>query len=84
MFYSKLTKENILQLCASSGIPLGVNDPQSRNDIGRLNIDLYNGAKSGTMAHGEKKPTSTCVISANFTPADQQRYIFYVLVFNLT
>lgn len=72
-FFSKITKEKMLQMCSSSSIPLGVDDPQSKNDISRLIIDLYNGAKSGTMGYGERKPTSTCVISANFTTIDQQR-----------
>ncbi len=34
---------------------LGVDDPQSKNDISRLIIDLYNGANSGTMTHGQRK-----------------------------
>lgn len=55
-FYSKLTKEKILSLCALSGVPLGVDDPQSKFDISRLLIDLYNGAKHGTVSHGEKTP----------------------------
>lgn len=72
-FFSKVTKEKILQLLCSSGIPLGVDDPQSKGEISRLIIDLFNGAKSGTVTHGERKPQSTCVIAANFTTLDQQR-----------
>jgi len=72
-FYSKITKEKMLQLLCSSGVPLGVDDPQSKSDTSRLLIDLFNGAKSGTIVHGEKKPQSTCVIAANFTILDQQR-----------
>lgn len=72
-FFSKVTKEKILQLLCSSGIPLGVDDPQSKGEISRLIIDLFNGAKSGTLTHGERKPQSTCVIAANFTTLDQQR-----------
>ena len=74
-FFSKLTKEKILHLCSKSNSPLGVDDPDSKNDISRVFIDLYNGAKSGTMVHGEQKPQSTCVISANFTVSNQQRYL---------
>ena len=73
-YYSKVTKEKMLNLVCTSGVPLGVDDPQSRSDISRLLIDLFNGAKSGTMGQGEKKPQSTCVITANFTTLDQQRY----------
>lgn len=72
-FFSKISKEKVLQLCATSSIPLGVDDPQSKNDISRLIIDLFNGARSGTVGRGEAKPTSTCVISANFTTLEQQR-----------
>lgn len=72
-FFSKLTREKVLDLCSSSSIPLGVDDPQSKTDISRLLIDLYNGARSGTLGCGETKPTSTCVISANFTTIEQQR-----------
>ena len=72
-FYSKLSKEKILALCSSSGIPLAVDDPQSKSEISRLLIDLFNGAKHGTMARGEGKPKSTCVIAANFAPIDQKR-----------
>ena len=71
-FFSKVTKEKILQLVSRSGIPLGVDDPQSKSEISRLIIDLFNGAKSGTIAHGERRPQSTCVIAANFTTLDQQ------------
>ena len=58
-----------------SGVPLGIDDPwpQSQGDISRLKIDLFNGAKNGTIAHDEMKPHSTCIISANFATGDQQR-----------
>ena len=74
-FYSKITKEKALSLCSTSSIPLGVDDPQSKGDISRLIIDLYNGTRSGTMRCGGTRPTSTCIISANFTTVDQQRYM---------
>jgi len=72
-FYSKATKEKILQLLCDSGVPLGVDDPQSKSDISRLLIDLFNGAMSGTIKYGDKKPESICIIAANFTTIDQQR-----------
>ena len=72
-FFSKVTKEKILQMACYSGVPLGIDDPQSQGDISRLLIDLFNGAKNGTIAHGEMKPHSTCIISANFATGDQQR-----------
>ncbi len=72
-FYSKITKEKILDLCSNSCIPLAVDDPQSKGDISRLLIDLYNGARSGTITHGGRKPLSTCLIAANFTTDDQTK-----------
>ena len=74
-FYSKITKEKALSLCSTSSIPLGVDDPQSKGDISRLIIDLYNGTRSGMMGCGGTRPTSMCIISANFTTVDQQRYV---------
>lgn len=82
-FYSKLTKEKILTLCSNSAIPLGVDDPDSKSDINRLVIDLFNGAKSSTVSRGDKKPLSTCIISANFTTNEQHRFEileFYIFV----
>jgi len=64
----------MLQLLCSSDVPLGVDDPQSNSDISRLLFDLFNGAKSGKIVYGEKKPQSTCIIAANFTTLDQLRY----------
>jgi len=72
-FYSKLSQAKILQLCSDSSIPVGVDDPQSKNDISRLMIDLYNGAFSATVSRGVSRPKTTCIISANFTTVDQQR-----------
>lgn len=74
-FYSKISKPKILQLCATSSIPLAVDDPQSKGDISRLVIDLYNGARNATIAHGTLKPSSTCIIAANFSTTDQQRFV---------
>ena len=73
-FYSKVTKEKVLQLCASSSLPVAVDDPESKSQMSRLIIDLYNGARSSSITHGDRKPSSTCIISANFTTIEQQRY----------
>ena len=75
--FSKITKAKMLQLCGASGIPLGVDDPESKTEVSRLVIDLYNGASSATVSHGIIKPTSTCIIASNFTTDDQQRYETY-------
>ncbi len=71
-FYSKITKEKVLQLWSSSGVPLRIDDPESRNVISRLIIDLYNGAMN---TRGSRKPSSTCIISSNFTTMEQQRCV---------
>lgn len=65
--YSKITKQKIFQLCCNGTLPVVVDDPDSQNDINRLIIDLYNGAKSGTITRGEAKPCSGAIIAANFT-----------------
>ena len=71
--FSKITKQKILQLCCQGTLPVVVDDPESQNDINRLIIDLYNGAKSGTISRGEAKPQSGAIIAANFTiPAIQR------------
>ena len=73
-FYSKITKEKVLQICSHTGIPIGVDDPQSRSEISRLMIDLYQGFANSTVSRGARKPCTTCMISANFTTLEQQRY----------
>jgi len=45
-FYSKLSKEKVIDLCCTSSIPLGVDDPQSKADISRLIIDPANRTRS--------------------------------------
>lgn len=73
--YSKVTREKIFSLCCdTSGIPLGVDDPHSKSDINKLLVDLYNGKKGGTVGKGDNLPSSTAIISSNFSPTDQGRY----------
>ena len=72
-FYSKVTKEKIIDLCCTSGVPLGVDDPQSKGDISSLIITLYNGAGVGTVSRGDKDLMTSCIIASNFTTVDQQK-----------
>ncbi len=44
--FSKVSKEKALSLCSTSCTPIGLDDPQSKGDIDRLIIDLFNGAHS--------------------------------------
>ena len=72
--YSKATREKIFDICCEcAGIPLGVDDPHSKADINKLLVDLYNGKKGATVGKGERQPSSTILITANFSPADQER-----------
>ena len=76
--FSKITKQKIIQLCSEGSLPVIVDDPESQNDINRMIIDLYNGAKSGTITRGELKPRAGALIAANFTaPAIQRCTILY-------
>ena len=76
-FFRELTPAKVFELCSISNIPLGVDDPDSKSGFSKVIMDLYNGAKRGTIARGEVKPLSTVVISSNFPPVDQQRYSNY-------
>lgn len=73
--FSKITKQKIFQLCCGGSLPVVVDDPESQNDINRLIIDLYNGARSGTLTRGEMKPSSGALIAANFAAPALQRYL---------
>ena len=72
--YSKVTREKIYDMCCECvGIPVGVDDPHSKSDISKLLVELYNGKKGATMGKGERCPTSTAIIAANFSPVDQEK-----------
>lgn len=71
--YCDVTKEKIIDLCCSSGVPLGVDDPQSKGNISNLIISLYNGAGVGTVSRGNQELKTSCIITANFTTLDQQK-----------
>ena len=63
----------LLNMCSSSSLPIGIDDPSFQNDIDKLCIDLFNGAKSGCISRGESKPCTTAVISANFRGSEKER-----------
>jgi hypothetical protein len=58
-FFSRGTKEKYLELCCKSTIPIGIDDPSVQKDIESLCLDLFNGAKSGSLRKGERKPSTT-------------------------
>lgn len=72
-FVSQASYQKYADLCASSYLPLGVDDPKSKKAISDLVISLFNGAKAATMKHGERIPTSMAVISANFTTVQEEK-----------
>ena len=48
-FVSKATYEKYSDLCCSSYLPLGIDDPKSKSAISDLVISLFNGAKGATI-----------------------------------
>ena len=54
-FVSCASYEKYSQLCATSFLPLGIDDPKSKVSISDLVISLFNGAKEATIKHGEQK-----------------------------
>lgn len=72
-FFSRGTKEKYSQHCCESSFPIGCDDPLSEAHTGQLVVDLYNGAKSTTIKHGEMKPLSTAIVSANFAMTAKAR-----------
>ena len=72
-FFSRGTKEKYFELCCDSTVPIGIDDPSFQKDIDTLCIDLFNGAKSGSITRGEKKPYTTAVIAANFPTTSKER-----------
>jgi hypothetical protein len=72
-FVSQSTYQKYADLCSSSYLPLGIDDPKSKTVISDLVIALFNGAKAATIKHGEKVPTSMAVLSVNFTTLGQEK-----------
>ena len=65
-FYSRGSKEAYLKKCCNSTLPVGCDDPQSEVCTGQLIIQLFNGAMSTVIKHGDQLPLTCCLISANF------------------
>lgn len=71
-FYSKASLKRY-DLCSDSHLPLGIDDPRSRAAVSDLTMALFNGAKGGTLKHGDILPKCMAVISANFTTREQEQ-----------
>ena len=65
-FYSRDTREKYLLLMSQSTFPVGIDDPQRPESIGELMIDMFNGAKSTTVAHGDVELITSGIVTANF------------------
>lgn len=72
-FFRKITPAKVSQLCSVSSIPLVVDDPDTKSGFSAMVMDLYNGARTGTISKGETQPISTVVISSNITPIEEER-----------
>ena len=57
----------------NSTLPFVLDDPKRADDIGELLITLYDGALSGNMRKGLRKPRSVPVFSCNFEMKTIQR-----------
>jgi len=69
-FYSRGTKEAYLQKCCSLTLPVGCDNPQSSVTTGQLIVELFNGVKCTLVKSGDKTPTTSCIIFANFNLAE--------------
>ena len=72
-FYSRGSKEAYIRKCCSSTFPVGCDDPQSEATTGQLIVELFNGAKSTILEHGDQLPLTTCIISANFNMSERAK-----------
>ena len=48
-FFRELTPAKVMQLCSTTNVPLGVDDPDTKGNFSKILIDLYNGAQRGTV-----------------------------------
>lgn len=63
-FIARVTKEKIVQMCCTSSLPLGVDDPHSKMDIGKVAVELFGGGIIATMGGGANEPTATAILTA--------------------
>ena len=50
-FFRDLSSAKVSQLCLVISNPLGVDDPDSKNSFSKIIMDLFNGAKLGTLSY---------------------------------
>jgi hypothetical protein len=74
-FYSRGTCEKYLLNLSRSTFPIGIDDPQKPDAIGELMVDLFNGAKSTTITHGDIQPITSGIVTANFNLEQKKKYV---------
>lgn len=72
-FFSRATLPKLIDVCSKSSIPIGVDDPSFQKHIDNLSIELFNGACNGNISRGLSVPTTTALISANFTSSSKDK-----------
>ena len=68
---SKATYEKYADLCSTSYLPMGIDDPKSKGTICDLVISLFERSYDETWREGANINGSDIVISANFTTVEQ-------------
>lgn len=58
-----------------STLPFILDDPKTPDSIGELLITVYDGASSGNLRRGFRKPRSIPLLCCNFSTSSIQRYI---------
>ena len=76
-FFRHLSPAKAMQLCSITNIPLGLDDPDTKSSFCSLIMDLFNGAKKGTLTSGEIKPISSIVVSSSIPPYEDPRYLHW-------
>ena len=71
--FHHLSPAKAIPLCSLTNLPLGLDDPDTKVNFSSLIIDLFNGARRGTLMSGEMKPISSIVVSSNVMPFDDER-----------
>ena len=67
-FFRDISPAKIMQLCSVTNIPLGLDDPDTKGGFSKIIMDLFNGAKQGTISRGEVKPKSNRSYCVQYHP----------------
>ena len=70
--FHNVSPAKAFELCSTTSIPMGYDDPDTKKGFSSLIID---GARKATISAGEQIPKSTVIISSNIAPIDQQRLL---------